>query len=260
MSKNILLASKTYLEQTLGLLDRHQDYVFWIRDREMTRQIYAGNNFEKIWQRDPEIIIKFPLLWLDYLEPSGKDFYMAQLQERHNHNYNDSNVNLIYYQIITPDNSIRYILDNCFKCIDNENTIYIVGVAKKISQQSWEAIDKNKKNMMKEIDTEVEEELFKILKLAFGIVKFKKKEFFDTVIENFQEKILAMPFNFTKRELECLYYLCLGNTAKEIAKIMSISYRTVEIYIDKIREKTQTKNKTTIVAKFSKYLNTANIE
>ncbi len=253
MTQNILHATTVYLQQTLGSLDRHKDYVFWIRDREMTRQIYQGNNFEKIWQRDPDLIFKFPLIWLDYLEPTRKDFYMAQLQERHNENYNNPKINLIHYQIVTPSNSVRYILDNCFKCIDYENNIYIIGMAKKISQKSWHAIDKNQENASKEIDSNVEDELFKILKLSFGMVRIKKQEFSNNLIENFQEKILAMPYNFSKRELECLYHLCSGSTAKEIARIMAISYRTVEIYIEKIREKTQTKNKASIVAKFSKY-------
>ena len=39
------------------------------------------------------------------------------------------------------------------------------------------------------------------------------------------------------RELECLYYFLNGYTAKEAAKILDISHRTFEGFIQNIKEK-----------------------
>ena len=41
----------------------------------------------------------------------------------------------------------------------------------------------------------------------------------------------------TEREKQCLFYVFLGMTAKQIARYMSISPRTVEEYIEKIKIK-----------------------
>jgi DNA-binding CsgD family transcriptional regulator len=54
---------------------------------------------------------------------------------------------------------------------------------------------------------------------------------------------------FTKRELECMQYLAAGNTAKTTAKKLNLSPRTVEVYLEKIKEKFGVKRKTEILTK-----------
>jgi DNA-binding CsgD family transcriptional regulator len=44
-------------------------------------------------------------------------------------------------------------------------------------------------------------------------------------------------FKLTPREGECLFYLLHGKTGKQIARIMAISHRTVETYIDALKFK-----------------------
>lgn len=61
---------------------------------------------------------------------------------------------------------------------------------------------------------------------------------------------IAIPV--TKREAECLYYLIHGKTAKEIARILSISHRTVEVYFDQLRSKTISKNRFELLSKVNK--------
>ena len=56
----------------------------------------------------------------------------------------------------------------------------------------------------------------------------------------------------TNREAECLYYLHQGKTAKEIGKILEISNRTVEIYLDQLRAKTQSKNRLELLSKLNR--------
>ncbi|MBA2650798.1 MAG: helix-turn-helix transcriptional regulator [Tatlockia sp.] len=256
MIKNIGKASESFLNKTFSQLDLHEDYVFWVREREMTKQVYQGKNFAKIWQRDPNIVNKYPLIWLDFLEDTRKEFYMQQLQQRHNENYNNPELNLIYYQIKKPDNSVEYIIDNCFKCISADNLIYIVGIAKRISHNNWTAIDQDNTLIYQEFDKSIQDDFFKLLKSHFCIIPFDQIKATKT-LASFQEKILAEGILFSNRETETLYYLCLGNTAKETAKIMTISSRTVETYIEQIRIKINGKNRLDIVGKFSRYLETS---
>lgn len=51
----------------------------------------------------------------------------------------------------------------------------------------------------------------------------------------------------TKREAECLAYLLHGKTAKEIAKIFNISYRTIESYIRNIKVKLNSTTKDQLI-------------
>jgi len=53
----------------------------------------------------------------------------------------------------------------------------------------------------------------------------------------------------TLREAQCLYFLLQGKTAKMIGKILKISYRTVEIYFDKLREKANARTRLDIIRK-----------
>ena len=54
--------------------------------------------------------------------------------------------------------------------------------------------------------------------------------------------------HFTSREKQCIYYLAAGNTMKKIAKILQLSPRTVESYLNKIKLKTGCRSKKELIA------------
>lgn len=72
-------------------------------------------------------------------------------------------------------------------------------------------------------------------------------------IKMFAEHLLV-PIKLSKREEDCLYYLLQGKTAKETARFLNLSHRTVEAYIDNIRKKTFTRNKVELVSKLQSRL------
>lgn len=65
----------------------------------------------------------------------------------------------------------------------------------------------------------------------------------------FLENMDDMQSKVSAREMECLYYLIRGRTAKEIAKLLTISARTVEIHIVHLKEKLGCYSKSELVAK-----------
>jgi len=55
-------------------------------------------------------------------------------------------------------------------------------------------------------------------------------------------------YNLSKRELQCIQYLVKGASAKDIAFTLGLSYRTVEIYIQNIKNKLNVRKTTEIIA------------
>lgn len=56
---------------------------------------------------------------------------------------------------------------------------------------------------------------------------------------------------FTPREVECAYILMQGFTAREIAKMMMISHRTVEDYINRLKYKLNACTQVDLISKLS---------
>ena len=56
-------------------------------------------------------------------------------------------------------------------------------------------------------------------------------------------------FKLSKQEINCIRLLAYGRTAKQIAKQLRISHRTVEAYLENARNKSMSKNSIELVAK-----------
>lgn len=64
-----------------------------------------------------------------------------------------------------------------------------------------------------------------------------EKQRFLTMMEDYQRFSPKQDIQLTRREQECLYYFINGFTAKEIAKELNISYRTVQDYLGIVYQK-----------------------
>lgn len=53
----------------------------------------------------------------------------------------------------------------------------------------------------------------------------------------------------SERQSECLFHLIRGKTSKEIARILALSFRTIEHYIDQIKIKLNCDNKAALIEK-----------
>jgi hypothetical protein len=104
------------INQTFKPLEEFNDYIFWIRSHDMSKQYYTSPNFDTIWQRDLDTVFELPLLWLDYLKKDDDNTYMRKFQARHEDYYLNQEKNFLTYQIVTPKNEIRYLIDRCFRC------------------------------------------------------------------------------------------------------------------------------------------------
>jgi PAS domain S-box-containing protein len=56
-------------------------------------------------------------------------------------------------------------------------------------------------------------------------------------------------FNLARRESECVYYMVRGMTAKQIGRVTSLSYRTVEFYLNNAKLKLGCRTKQALISK-----------
>lgn len=67
------------------------------------------------------------------------------------------------------------------------------------------------------------------------------------LVENSSEQIVKI----TKLEFTIMHYVSLGLSAKEIGKLMGVSFRTVEAHFSTLKLKLQAKNKADIIRKYA---------
>ena len=74
-----------------------------------------------------------------------------------------------------------------------------------------------------------------------------EKFFKDTQLSKYYLDIGDRTIQFSKREAECLAYLAKGFNTKKIASLLNLSVRTIEVYLNNIKEKTCYFNKSDIL-------------
>jgi len=70
-----------------------------------------------------------------------------------------------------------------------------------------------------------------------------------TDFSDYQKNYLTNEFKLSKRELICLELYVYGKTAKEISRILYLSNRTIENYIQSVKNKMQAPRKTDLIHK-----------
>ena len=71
-------------------------------------------------------------------------------------------------------------------------------------------------------------------------------------LDNLRQLILReKSLQITRRELECLYYLSIGKSAKQTAAALNISTRTVEFHLKNLRNKTGARNRLQLLSSLS---------
>lgn len=86
------------------------------------------------------------------------------------------------------------------------------------------------------------------------VKKAIKKEALSTQIVLKEHKRSKIMLSF--REMECLSYLARGYSAKEVAKILGVSSRTVEYHLQNIKLKTGLRYKSDIIKQYGDYFKT----
>ena len=252
MKSDIKACSMQYLQSVFNSLEQYHDHVFWIRNHDMSQQIYVSHTYEVIWNQDRTILYDIPLIWFEYLEKNDKNYYMQQLQQRHVEHYCDEQKNLVFYQI-QNDFGPEYIGDKCYRFKSQDSAIYIAGISNKLPANLWDTHFSSQSLSLTD-DQPIHDHFFHLLDKYFGLTLIKTSVNMGDSIDNVRFLITQHEkINLTTREIECLRCLCHGKTAKETAKELVISPRTVESFLDNIRSKTGCQNKLQVIGRFAPY-------
>lgn len=217
----------------LGQMLREKNTVVWICTPGYQKQLYVSPSFKEVWGREPSELYDNPERWADFLvKEEGLD--MALKVYARNPTSTDQNYNTSYYRILHPSGEIRYIRDMCFHLYDSNNQVVaIVGIAKQITDQEWfDCIDALKSDAVANIAPEIT--IGQILqKQTFQHLPVNSK----TNTAHYVYLRTGNHLQLSWREYCCLAFLFQGKTAKETAKILEISHRSVEKYFENIKYK-----------------------
>lgn len=229
--------------QDLNILFSHlsaDDYkVFWIRDPGYSKQLYVSHAFETVWKRPVASLYEYPASWNDYLMGDNSKEFVELLV--HRQPQQDEKNNTVLYRIHDPEGNMVWIKDDHFYLFNEDNEqVAVAGIAHAISQTQWLLEAKNCD--FESTTPAFEKDLLSILtkecrltvrKSAHAILAEENDPNLRYILTQSGKKILI-----SKREVQCLLYLTQGLSAKQIAKKMFISHRTVEQHIANIKSKT----------------------
>ncbi len=213
--------------------------VSWIRSPDYEKQIYVSPSYEKIWGHKTDKLYEHPLSWNDTLVNTE---VIAQLKNR----IPQSNTTL-HFQIHDAQNNVRFMKDTCFHLFDASGDLIAVGgVSEEITEKQWDEEIR--------IIRPKDEREDSVIHLLTQITKHSPPRIKEPSSKTQPINLSKDKFTkFTPRELACLKYLSTGQTAKQIARSMLISPRTVEAHIENMKIKLGCHTRLELISKISKF-------
>lgn len=237
--------SPQLLNALFSFLSNIESAVFWICTPDYKKQIYLPNSYEPIWGRSGDIIRESGLdtwrdtLILDDFQRNFDEFYRRA---------DTPGASAMVYRVNRPDNEIRWIKDTSYTMVDKEgNPTIIVGFAEIVTSERWNELYNDpliavpKHCLLHDCIDIVK----KNYKLEINIPAESKNKIKRTITYYFDDKKIEL----SPKESLCIRYLMQGMTAKQTAKALGISPRTVETHLENIRYKTQCSNKLILISK-----------
>ena len=221
-----------YDKFVLNIINQMTQAVFWHANNNFTQQIYLSSSFEEIWGRPCNWMISNISNWYLTIYPEDTFTVNNTIQERI---LKKPDCNVIMYRIVLPNNKIHYIREIC--CKTSNNTF--VGFSENLTTSAWEYLMDNI-NLLSDHST------FNVAIISLLKILFSNNQILSTTHNKIQQ-------NITHRELECIKGLIQGSSSKKIAKIMQISPRTVDDYIEKIKKKFQCSSRLLLISKLKDY-------
>ncbi len=245
--------SKVTIDSLNTLFDHFElqnNAVLWLTSLDNQRQLYISKRFEEIWGVKTQKLYENSGSWGEHVYENDKDRVFSQVQNRTRAPEKAVKESLLY-RILDQHKKIRYLHSTAFLLTSNEDIhVAFGGVTQELDETRWiTALDSYNKGHSTEMKNQIFNTLNNEIKVVMSIsnnnLLFKKKSL-DLIKTIFND---GEPLNLTEREAQCLYHLSEGKSAKETAKLINVSQRTVEFHLNNIKEKVGCRTKIELLAK-----------
>ena len=216
-----------FIAETELLAQKH-NCILWAMDSSFSRELYISGTFRSLTGR---------AVCEMYQNQSHADFeknFNAITKEHCFGTLQNRLINPKYtgiYHFKLPDGSLQLVQDRSFHLNDDEgNCLLIGGVALPITES--DLLDPKQNEISDQID-QLTIEFYRILSLPLSIPLATSAE----------------PFNvLTEKQHLIFKHILHGLTAKEIAKKLDLSFRTVELHTDNIKKALGAKSKSELIS------------
>lgn len=212
-----------------------ENTALWICTPDYKKQLFLSDGFEKIWGRSKEQMFNSMKVWPETLVPEDLSLIKQELTQRSKEANRCSTVN---FRIHRPDGELRFLKSTSFTTFDKSaRPIALIGIDENLSAEQW-----HQSNIIHHKPLPILTELSLILDKQLTVVN-AENPLPDTNAIKINDKVVYL----TEREKQCLNYLIEGRSAKETAYYLKISTRTVETYLNNLRQKTNCRTKIKLI-------------
>jgi DNA-binding CsgD family transcriptional regulator len=226
-----------------------ENTALWICTPDYKKQLFLSDGFEKIWGRPKEQMFNSIKVWVETLIPEDLTSIQQELSQRSKEANRCSTVN---FRIHRPDGEVRFLKSTSFTTFDKSaRPVALIGIDENLSAEQW-----HQSNIIHSKPLPILTELSLILdkQLTDANTATPSPE---TNAIKINDKIIYL----TEREKQCLNYLIEGRSAKETAYFLKISTRTVETYLNNLRQKTNCKTKIKLIGTLQQqFMNHAHVQ
>ncbi len=224
--------------------------VCWVRNADYSQQLYVSESFENIYGLPCEQIYNHPNTWSDAITGPNRKNILSRLAQRVSNQLNNIEDNSpILYEFENPNSEHKFIKNTCIPLLDPKgSTLAFMGLSESVSESEWIKIKSSSAN----------NQLSKANKLINDLNQLMTKHF--TQDSNIMAKAIHQPnllsmannslkIQLSRRERECLALLLKGNSAKQTGRVLNLSPRTIESYLEAIKRKFDCRTKIEIISK-----------
>lgn len=213
--------------------------IFWMRTPDFKKQLYVSESLSKIYGYSPTEVYENPTTWSAAVDSAERDSVIKRVRLRVSRQVENKEDNEpIFYKVHLPGGKINFIRNVSFPLRDVSGKILsFVGFSESLLRREWELVKAKKI-----------ESTSKSIKLVSDISNMLMPD----LIKN-QEKISPVS-RLTQRELDCLMLAKEGKSAKQAAKLLNISYRTIEAHLESVKRKFECKTKLELMSKAHSFL------
>ena len=207
----------------IELLAEKENCILWATDKTLAEELFISATFQTLWGHNPCNIYRLHGVkdWTAYWAKFCGD---SDYNEILNRAANDKHT--VLYDMQLKDGSKELVIDRSFHLTDNNGEcLLIAGVVISTTKKNF---NENKLMVISDKIDAISVKYYKLLTACYPASQTKSSHLLNQLSE---------------KQLIICKYLFSGLTAKEIAKKMDLSFRTVEAHTESIKQVFQVKSK-----------------